>query len=245
MKKKILITGCSSGIGKATTTLLLQEGFSVVGISRKSQDLPFASHVDFHHFSIDLSHLDDLACHVKKIQEAHPKIDGLICNAARGYFGHLEELCPSKIRQIVDLNFTSPVFLSRQFLPLFKKNRCGEIIFIGSEAAQKEQKQNSIYGSTKAAIRSFAKSLREECRSSGVKVHLISPGVVRSSFYDELHFSPALADEAALLPSDIAKIILLILHLEPRVVFDEICLSPLKKELCFSPHAKNGCMIEE
>jgi 3-hydroxy acid dehydrogenase / malonic semialdehyde reductase len=232
MKKKILITGVSSGIGKATAELLLKEGFSIVGISRRRSSLE--GQKDFHSFCFDLTQLDQLPEFFKKVEEAHPQIDGLICNAATGYFGHLEELCVTKMRKVVDLNFLSPVLLLHHFFPQFKKRKNGEIFLIGSEAADKEQKQGSIYGATKAALRSFARAIKEECRYSGVKVHLISPGMVRTPFYDDLSFSPSDKEDAALLPQDIAKIILFILTLEKQVLLEEITLSPLRKEISFS-----------
>ncbi len=242
--KTILLTGCSSGIGKETALLLLEKGYSVIGISRRSCPF-FAEHKNFHHFSIDLFSLNNLAVHLKKIEQQHPQIDGIICNAGKGYFGHLEELSSQNIRALVDLNFLSPVLIIRHFLPLFKKRKNGEIIFIGSTAASKEQKQNSIYGATKAALSSFAASLREECRKANVRVHLISPGIVRTPFYSQLSFSPSVKEDASLLPIDIAQLIVMILELPSRIVWEEISLSPIQKELQFLSHHKSPEKVEE
>ncbi len=218
--RKILITGASRGIGKATSDLLLEEGHEVWGIARTIE----STHPRFHPHEIDLSDLEFLP---KKLS-LFTHVDTIICNVGKGLFGNLEELSFSQIRSILDLNFLSHAYLIKELLPHLKKQARADIIFIGSEAGLAGKRKGSIYCASKFAIRGFAQSLREECSTSSVRVSLIQPGVVRTSFFDPLSFAPGDDSTHAILPTDIAEIIRTILEMRPETVLNEIILSPKK-----------------
>jgi 3-hydroxy acid dehydrogenase/malonic semialdehyde reductase len=219
--RRVLITGTSSGIGKATCIRLLSDGHEVFGIARRKQEI---DHAHFHPAMIDLSKLDTLP----EVCKCFHAVDAIICNAGKGHFGHLEELSFEQIRSIIDLNFLSHVYLIKTLLPYLKTKEHADIIFIGSEAALKGKARGSVYAASKFAMRGFAQSLREECRASGVRVSIIHPGMVRSSFHDDLSFSPGDEPSHAIEPEDVAKIISMILAMRKGTVCDEICLTPHK-----------------
>ena len=219
--RKILITGASRGIGKATTDLLLEEGHEVWGISRTIE----STHPRFHAYEIDLSDLEALP---KKLS-SFTHVDTIICNVGKGHFGNLEELSFSQIRSLMDLNFLSHAYLIKELLPYLKKQDRADVIFIGSEAGLAGKRKGSIYCASKFAIRGFAQSLREECSTSSVRVSLIQPGMVRTPFYDPLSFAPGDDPAHAILPTDIAAMIRTILEMRHETVFDEIILSPKKR----------------
>ena len=221
--RSILVTGASSGIGKAISARLLSEGHEIFGIGRR-----FTSdthHKSFHPFSIDLSDLDTLCSKLTPFTH----VDTIICNAGRGHFAHLEEFSPAQIRSLIDLNFLSHVYIIKTLLPHLKKKGHADIIFIGSEAGLVGQKKGSIYSASKFALRGFAQSLREECRTSGVRVSMIQPGLVRTPFYDTLSFTPGSDETQAIEPEDIAETISYILGMRKGTICDEILLSPHKK----------------
>jgi len=219
--RRVLITGASSGIGRAITRHLLERGDEIWGISRTM----VSTNPRLHAHSIDLSDIETLPHKLFPFFE----VDTLICNAGRGYFGNLEELSFKEIRSLIDLNFISHVFLVKTLLPHLKKRRRVDIIFISSEAGLKGRRMGSIYCASKFAIRGFAQSLRDECASSNVRVTIIHPGMVRTPFYQNLNFQPGDHAEHAIEPEDIAQIIPPILDMRSETILDEIILTPKQK----------------
>lgn len=230
MKRTILITGASSGIGQACCQLFLQKGHQVIGISRQPKSFDHPLYVPY---SWDLSNLDDFKKKKNQIQKAFAPVDTLVLSAGKGLFYHLEELSLEQMQQLWELNFASIAFLVRLLLPELKKKQRADLFLIGSEAALQGKKKSTLYSATKFALRGFAQALREECATSCVKVTSIQPGMVRTPFYDPWYFEPGHKDQESIEPEDIAEVLCFLLELPLRVNCDEILLSPLKKSLHF------------
>lgn len=233
-QRTLLVTGASRGIGKAISRNLLHKGMIVVGIARRFNGEETSSS-NFITESLDLSKLDRLPQQLQAISERYPEIDGIVCSAGYGRFGSLEEFSPQQIRSLIDLNLTSQILLTRVFMPMFKRRGEGDLIFIGSEAALSGSRKGAVYCATKFALRGLTQSLREECSSSGVRVSIINPGMVSTSFFESLAFAPGVDDKSHLLAEDIAEAVWLILSARPGTVIDEINLSPQKKVIQFKP----------
>lgn len=229
----VLVTGASRGIGRAICEKLLAEGCRVIGVAR---NISSSDHwpAELTPVDIDLSDISALPDALKRLRKAHPEISSVICNAGAGRFGSLEEFSPRQIQQMIDLNLTSQILLAREFLPLLKRSEhIANLIIMGSEAALSGGKKGAVYSATKFALRGLAQSLREECASSGVRIGIINPGMVQSSFFDELDFAPGEAEENHLKPSDVADALWLMLSARPGAAIDEINLSPQKKVIQF------------
>jgi len=226
--RKVLVTGASKGIGRAIALRLLREGCRVVGLgrdfSRWTEHNP-----EFIAVTQDLGKLDELPQVMQALARAHTDIDALICNAGAGRFGSLEEFSYDQIRTLIDLNFTSHAYVVRALLPQMKRHRRGDIVFIGSEAALSGGRKGAVYSAAKFALRGFAQSLRQECASSGVRVGIIHPGMVRSEFFTELNFEPGADAAEAILVDDVAAAVWMMLTCRRGTVLDEISLSPLKR----------------
>jgi NADP-dependent 3-hydroxy acid dehydrogenase YdfG len=230
--KTILVTGASRGIGRAICRRLLEQQYQVVGIARDFAKFG-GEHPHFQPHVIDLAALDSLPQKLRELARQYPVIDGVICNAGRGQFGSLEEFSYAQIAALMDLNFTSQAYVARTFLPLMKRRKHGDLIFIGSEAALWGGRRGAVYSASKAALRGFAQALREECARRGVRVCVINPGMVRTEFFEQLAFAPGNDAVNAILPEEVAETVVQVLSYRESVVFDEINLSPLKKVLRF------------
>ena len=230
--RTILVTGASSGIGHAITTLLLRRGYRVIGLARDFSKAAFDSE-NFVAVSIDLSRLDELAARLETLIQKEPAIDGIICCAGSGRFGSLEEFSHTQIRALIELNLTSPIYLARTLIPGMKQRASGDIIFMGSEAARTGGKRGAVYSAAKFGLRGLAQSLRQECAASGVRVSIVNPGMVKTAFFDELDFQPGDAPDNYILPEDVARAVLAILETRTGTVVDEINLSPQKKVIRF------------
>ena len=231
-RKTILVTGASSGIGRAITTLLLEQGYRVTGLARDFSKFP-CQDKHFTAISMDFSDLDNLPGRLDELTRKEPVIDGVVCCAGSGRFGSLEEFSCAQIRSLLDLNLTSQVCLVRTLLPGMKQRGAGNIIFMGSEAALAGGKRGAIYSAAKFGLRGLAQALRQECAASGIRISSINPGMVKTGFFDALDFRHGDAAENYILPEDVARAALLILEAREGTVFDEINLSPQKKVIRF------------
>lgn len=232
IKRTILVTGASSGIGRAVARRLLQQGHQVLGVSRDSRK--FRTDVEgFTGVQLDLSDLVALPQQLAELAKSYPDIDAVIFSAGKGQFGSVEEFSYRQINDLMTLNFTSTAFVTRALLPALKRKPRSDLIYIGSEAALKGSRKGAVYCASKFALRGFTQALREECSKANVRVCLINPGMVRTAFFDTLAFAPGDDESNALLPADVAQAVLYVLGSSATMTIDEINLNPLNKVVKF------------
>ena len=227
-KRKMLLTGAGGGIGRSIATLLLSSDWRIVGVGR-DPSRPEFSQKEFSQATIDLSDLEHLPEQLRLLASEHEDIDSVVCAAGVGRFGSLEEFSYQQIRELIDINLTSQLYVVRAFLPLLKRRGRGDVVLIGSEAALAGGARGAVYSATKFALRGFCQSLRQESAAAGIRVTLINPGMVRTDFFDQLDFEPGEDLAHAIVPEDIAVAVKMVLSARAETVFDEINLSPLKK----------------
>ena len=230
--RTVLVTGASSGIGRAIARNLLQQGHTVIGVSRDCRK--FTRKMDnFSSVQLDLSQLHDLPQKIRQMQQTFPEIDAVVFSAGIGQFGSVEEFSYPQIEALMTINFTSQVFLTKAMLPALKRKVSSDLIFIGSEAALKGSRKGAVYCASKFALRGFTQALREECGSSKVRVCLINPGMVKTAFFDNLNFEPGDHESHSILAEDVAAAVSYVLSSRAQIVIDEINLSPLNKVVKF------------
>jgi 3-hydroxy acid dehydrogenase/malonic semialdehyde reductase len=232
VKRTVLVTGASSGIGRAVARNLLQQGHNVIGVSRDCRK--FTRQLNgFSPVQLNLSRLNGLPERIRELEQAFPEIDAVVFSAGRGQFGSVEEFSYAQIEALMTINFTSQVFLTRALLPALKRKANSDLIFIGSEAALKGSRKGAVYCASKFALRGFTQALREECSKSNVRVCLINPGMVKTAFFENLTFEPGDDESNTILPEDVADAVSYVLGSRSQIVIDEINLSPLNKVLKF------------
>ncbi len=227
-KQKVLITGASRGIGRATAERLYHNGWQVVAIARDFSEWTDRP-AEIETISLDLSQTSTLPEQLKSLSKKHPDIDAVICNAGAGHFAALEQFSYPQIEAMVQLNLLQHLFVSRAFLPSMKRQGRGTFVFVGSESALAGGRYGAIYSACKFGLRGFAQSLRHECSTSNIRISLINPGMVDSHFFDNLNFKPGDEPANSIPITEVAKAIEGMLNAGPHTVIDEINLSPLKK----------------
>jgi len=215
-----VVTGSSSGIGKAIALMLLEEGYRVIGVSRTQGEI---EHPSFHPIECDLSNAGALE-RVKKELLADDLT--LLVNAAGfGRFEPHEELSPAIITDMIALNLTAPILLSNICLRRLKENQ-GTIINITSIEATRHSKFSALYTATKAGLRAFGHTLFEEVRSSGVGVVTINPDMTDTPFFDALRFGVGEGDDTKLFASDISETIRNLLAMREGLSVTELTIRP-------------------
>jgi short-subunit dehydrogenase len=218
-----IVTGSSSGIGEAISLMLLEEGYAVIGISRRRGAI---DHPNFRHIVCDLSNSDSLES-IKEELSAAADLELLVNAAGFGRFEPHEELSAQTIIDMIFLNLTAPILLTNLLLRSLKKNQ-GTIINITSIEATRSSKFSALYSATKSGLRAFGHSLFEEIRNSGVGVVTINPDMTDTSFFDNLRFGVGAGDDTRLLSTDIAEAIRNLLSMREGLSITELTIRPQK-----------------
>ena len=225
----VLITGASSGIGLATSRLLLGQGYDVIGLSRRGQ-VTELEHDSFSALALDLGDLENLESRIREVLESR-KVDCFVHAAGQGHFGSIEQFSIAQIEASIRVNLTSAMVICRSLVPTFRRQGKGRLIFIGSESALRAGKKAALYSAAKYGLRGFCQSLREDCGSDGIQVSLVNPGMVRSPFFDDLSFEPGPESVNAIAVTDVAEIVWQIMQSSHDIVIDEVNLSPRVKSI--------------
>ncbi len=214
-----IVTGASSGIGKAVAIRLLEHNYRVIGISRRRAEI---AHPHFSALQCDLSCAKEVTSLITMLQQDHSI--GMLVNAAGfGAFQPHEELSAQTIENMIHVNLTAPILLTNALLRTLKKHS-GCIINITSIEATRSSKFSALYSATKAGLRAFGNALFEELRNSGVRAVTINPDMTDTPFFDALHFTTASEPDRRLQSSDIADAVEQILAMRDGVVMTELTI---------------------
>ncbi len=221
--KSAVVTGASSGIGLACVKKLLEMDYMVYGISRDFSKCNLENE-KFQEIVLDLENANE----IKKLKIKN--ISLLINSAGVGYFAPHEELSFDKIEQMIAVNLTAPLLLSKLFLKDLKLN-CGYIFNINSISGIQPALFGATYGASKAGLKHFGTSVFKEARKSGLKVININPDITNTPFFDNLHFEPTNDPLTYIEPSDIADVIESVLNLREGTVMSDITIEPQKFQI--------------
>jgi len=178
MKKVVLITGASSGIGKETAKILVEKGFTVYGAARRVEKMAELKEAGVKLLSMDVTDDASMVKGVNEILQNEKRIDILINNAGYGSFGALEDVPISEAKYQFEVNIFGLARLTQLALPTMRNQHSGRIINISSIAGSFGEPHGSWYHATKYAVEGLSDCLRMELKQFGIDVVIIKPGPI-------------------------------------------------------------------
>jgi NADP-dependent 3-hydroxy acid dehydrogenase YdfG len=183
MRKTILITGASSGIGKATAIFFQQKGWNVIATMRSPEKETELNELENIHLKkLDVLDLESINQAIQNGIQKFGKIDALVNNAGYGAYGPLESFPRENIIRQFNTNVIGLMDVTRAIIPHFRDNKDGVIVNISSIGGQMTFALGSLYHGTKFAVEGISESLHYEMNQIGVKVKIVEPGMITTDF---------------------------------------------------------------
>lgn len=174
---RVLVTGASSGIGRATADYLAAKGMQVAGTSRNISNAPEGA---VRLVEMDVTDQSSVAAGVKRTVELLGGIDVLVNNAGISHVGPFEETPEELGRGIMETNFFGVLRVTKEVLPIMREHGSGSIINVGSLGGIMGIPFQSYYVASKFALEGFCESIRMELRNQGIRVVVIEPGNIKT-----------------------------------------------------------------
>ena len=184
VQKTVLITGCSSGIGRATAHAFNDEGWTVYATARNPADIETLGEAGCELATLDVTDPEDVDRVVDRILDEEGAIDALVNNAGYGQFGPVEDVTTDRVHEQFDVNVYGPHRLIRAVLPGMRRERDGTIINVSSVTGRVAFPGSGVYSGSKFALEAMSDALRNEVREFGIDVVVVEPGPVKTNFAD-------------------------------------------------------------
>ncbi len=220
--KKVIVTGGSSGIGKATAMLLIKAGAEVLITGRNAKKLKVvASEIGASYVKADISDFSKIKSSFKKMLKTLGGLDVVINNAGVGEFALLGDIKVEQFESIFATNVIGLTMFTQEAVKVFKEQEKGHIINIASTAAMKGFAYGSVYAASKFALRGLTQCWQAELRKYNIRVMLVNPSEVTTAFNDKDRVERP--DEASKLrPLEIAHTIKAVLEMDDRGFVPEV-----------------------
>lgn len=237
-KRNALITGATSGIGEATARVLAANNFNLILCGRRKERLEalqreLSTETDIHTLSFDVRDRGAVEAALSSLEERWKTIDVLINNAGNAH--GLDPIQSGNVDDwdaMMDINVKGLLYVSRAILPGMVARGQGHVINIGSIAGQEVYANGAVYCGSKFAVDAISKGMRIDMNAAGIKVTVISPGLVDTEFSlvrfkgDTERADAVYKGMQALRGEDIAEVIRYILHLPDHVVLTDVTVLP-------------------
>ncbi|BAY18571.1 putative short-chain dehydrogenase [Nostoc sp. HK-01] len=231
-KQHALITGASSGIGKATALAFAKAGIDVALVSRSLDKLETVATaakqtgVEAKAYALDLADLPQVKAKINAIAQDFGNIDILVNNAGIGYTANLNDTSLEDWQQVININLTSVFECIKGILPGMRDRGTGTIINVASIAAKQTFAGWGAYCVSKAGLLALSQTLAQEERAHGIRVTAICPGSVNTEIWDTDTVNVNFDRSKMLTPEIVAQSILHTVLLPPQAVIDELILMP-------------------
>lgn len=182
MKKVVLITGASAGMGKETAKLLAQQGYTVYGAARRLDKMKELQQQGIHILPMDVTDDPSMISGIDTIIAAEGRLDVLINNAGFGSFGAVEDVALRDAKYQLDVNLFGAARLAQLVIPQMRRQQSGKIINISSIGGKFATPLGGWYHASKFALEALSDSLRNEVRDFGIDVVVIEPGGVKTEW---------------------------------------------------------------
>jgi NADP-dependent 3-hydroxy acid dehydrogenase YdfG len=182
--RPVLITGCSTGIGRATAEHLAKKGHPVYATARRPSSIADLTEVGCRTLAVDVTDERSMSDAVTAIEEQHGAVGVLVNNAGYAVEGAAEVTPMEDIRRQFETNVFGLVRMCQLVLPGMRRQRYGRIINISSVGGKLTFPGGAYYHATKHAVEAFSDALRFEVRGFGVDVIVIEPGLIKTAFGD-------------------------------------------------------------
>ncbi|MCB0424648.1 MAG: SDR family oxidoreductase [Mangrovimonas sp.] len=189
MSKVVLVTGGSSGIGKAIGEWLLQKGFKVYGTSRNPESYR-DSKIPL--LALDVVDQKSITACVETLLKKENRIDVLVNNAGAGITGPIEEIPEKEMKRNFDTNFFGPINVIKAVLPAMRQQQSGLIINITSIAGYMGLPYRGIYSASKGALELITEAFRMEIKEFGVEMTTVAPGDFSTNIASGRYHAPVL-----------------------------------------------------
>jgi NAD(P)-dependent dehydrogenase (short-subunit alcohol dehydrogenase family) len=200
MNRVWLITGASSGFGRAITEAAVAADDTVVATARNAAvlaDLAAAHPGQVEPLALDVTDVAAIEATVSDVIARHGRIDVLVNNAGRAHVGAAEETSAAELRSLFDVHVFGPAALVRAVLPHMRERRSGSIVQMSSMGGQLSFAGFSAYSGTKFALEGMSEALADEVRPLGIKVLIVEPGAFRTGLFGATTDSEQIADYSA------------------------------------------------
>lgn len=183
MKKEtvVLITGCSTGVGRELCKILFEKGYIVVATARSVEtlkDLPVSLKL-----SLDVTQRESISDAINEVISRFQKIDILVNNAGYSTRGALEEINVKRAKSMFDVNVFGIINMVQAVVPEMRKKQSGKIVNIGSISGKFVQPINGAYCASKFAVEALSDTLRLELHRYNIQATVIEPGPIKTNFF--------------------------------------------------------------
>lgn len=178
----VLVTGCSTGIGRATALALARAGFPTWASARRVETLTELESAGCRTLGLDVTDEASMTRAVETVEAEHGAVEVLVNNAGHGGGGPVEEVPLSQVRETFETNVFGLIRMCQLVLPGMRARRSGTIVNLGSAAGLVTPPTGCPYAMTKYALEALSDALRLEVAPFGVRVVLVEPGAVRTEF---------------------------------------------------------------
>lgn len=182
VSKAVLITGCSSGIGRATARRLAAAGWTVYATARRPESIADLEAVGCRTLALDVTDEDSMVAAVRAVEQTHGAVGVLINNAGYSQSGAIETVPVEAVRRQFETNVFGLARLTQLVLPRMRDQRWGKIVNLGSMGGRLVFPGGGWYHATKYALEAVSDALRFEVRGFGIDVILLEPGLITTEF---------------------------------------------------------------